>query len=182
MKRKIVIAVLLLMAVLMSACGGSTENINKAVLGSWAYNHETGVEVAKFEENGTAHYNGEKYTFYTDDSFIVLKDKAGNETKLRYVITDKGMDLYRIQKYDRADESTGLTGYWIDMVNTWTFEFTDKGTFREDGSFTGYYAAGEDGSLKLMYEQQFSDTYCYYTLDGNKLTVEYPWPMVKTTK
>jgi hypothetical protein len=58
--------------------------------------------------------------------------------------------------------------------------FTDKGTFLEDGYFPGYYTVDEANStLKLVYNDQFEDTICYFRLEGDKLYIEYPWPMVK---
>ncbi|MCQ2537233.1 MAG: hypothetical protein MJ124_02415 [Lachnospiraceae bacterium] len=181
MKRK-VIALMLALLMILAACGSPTGKINDKVVGSWAFNHDDTTEFAEFRDDGTAVYDGKKYTYTTDDTFIILKDKNGSETKLRYEMTQKGMNLCRIQTYVRMDGSDGIVGYWLDEINSWTFEFTEAGTFREDGAFTGHYATGSNGELKLMYERSFEDTLCYYTIEGDKIIIEYPWPMVKTAK
>ena len=63
----------------------------------------------------------------------------------------------------------------------YSYEFTEKGTFYEDQNFPGHYQVDEsDHSIKLMYNDQFEDTYLYYSLDGDVLTIEYPWSMVPT--
>ena len=50
----------------------------------------------------------------------------------------------------------------------------------EDGYFPGTYTVDEEsGSFRLHYAGgQLDDTVCYFTLDGDALTVEYPWRMV----
>ena len=84
--------------------------------------------------------------------------------------------------YEYKDEGTpdGIIGNWYNAEKKWSFEFTSSGTFKEDGYFPGYYTLGEDGtSISLVYNDHFLDSTLYYSIDGNQLTLEYPWPMVE---
>ena len=38
----------------------------------------------------------------------------------------------------------------------------------------------EAGTIKLMYDDPIEDTLLYYSIDGDDMTIDYPWPMVKT--
>lgn len=154
-----------------------------ALSGKWAYIHET--DKVAFKVNATEHkavLDGEHYSCDVDSEFITLTDRKGNDMKLRYVADNKGIYLYKIQEYtyEGTPEEGSLVGIWSNPDQTWNFEFTEEGTFKEDGYFPGiYYEDKEAGTIKLMYNDHFEDTVLYYTVNGNKLIVEYPWRMVR---
>lgn len=158
---------------------------NSDVCGKWAYIHEPEKTVAKFNEDGYATYENKDYTFTTDDTFIYLTDKKGDITKLRYEINEKGMVLCKNTEYTYQMEGTpdSIVGYWLCEKDNYEFQFSAAGTFMEDGAFTGHYIVDpEESTVRLMYGQYFEDTVCHYSVNGNVLTVEYPWQMVETTK
>lgn len=154
---------------------------------SWAAIYEETVESLSFNPDGSATYKGTKYDSYTvDDNFITLK--GSEEVKMRYVMKRKKMLLYdsKLYKYITVagtydgPEAGSLVGLWR-YDNHYSYEFTEKGTFYEDENFPGHYSVNEeDHTIKLMYNDQFEDTYLYYSLDGDMLTIEYPWSMVPT--
>ncbi len=181
----IVIFVLLVLS--LTACGNNGENSLSAqarnVCGSWAYIHDRETPVAVFHENGSAEYDDVRYSFECEDGFILLTDKKGNTTKVRYELDDDGMLLYRSTKYSYSGDTKpdGLIGQWTCPETSWTFEFTGAGTFLEDGYFPGLYTLDEQNkTFTLIYNDQFEDTVCYYSLEGDMLCIEYPWRMVKT--
>ena len=151
--------------------------------GKWAYIHEP--DKAAFKVNASDHkavLDKEKYSCDVDSEFITLVDKDGKEMKLRYVSDEKGMYLYKIQEYEYEGTPTpdSLVGVWSNPEMSWSFEFTENSEFKEDGYFPGYFLEDKEaGTIKLMYNDHFEDTLLYYSVDGNKLTVEYPWRMVR---
>ena len=186
---KIIVSVLL--ALFMTACGknGDTEPEIKLsqeagnIFGSWAYIHDRETAVAVFREDGTAEDEGMKYSFDCDSQFIWLKDAENETIRLRYKPDDDGMYLYKntIYTYSGEGEPKGLVGQWTCPETNWTFEFTSSGTFLEDGYFPGNYTVDEESkTVKLIYNDQFEDTVCYYRTEGKELYMEYPWRMVKT--
>lgn len=179
MKSVLLLAVLSVMLCMIAGCGGSKDPLK----GSWAYNHEPEKEILKIK-GSHAEYKGEKYEYSSDDTFIYLK-KDGNEQKLRYVITEDGVNLYEPAVYEYQGEGTpnGIIGDW--KCGLWEYIFSEDGRFQED-YFTGMYKSDEN-TITLVYdrvygqEDSFDDTLIYYILDNNKLYVEYPWPLVKTS-
>lgn len=184
-KSRLMIPVIILLTVFLSACGSSVEKLSaeeEAVCGEWAYVHDKDTTVLGLYKDRKAKYENRKYTFYGDDSQIRLNDQKGNSISFRYRMEDDGMLLYRKAEYtyDGEGEPSGLIGQWKSAEN-WTFQFTESGTFLEDGFFSGIYTVDEEaGTFTLIYQDQFEDTECYYSLDGNKLSIEYPWKMVRT--
>ena len=88
-----------------------------------------------------------------------------------------------VYEYTGEGEPSGVLGTWQEVNGNLSFEFTDKGTFREDYYSPGYYSVDEEnGVIKLVYNDHYADTYIYYKLDGRFLTVDYPWPVVPTQK
>lgn len=157
----------------------------KEICGSWAYIHDTKTEVARFDEDGSAVYEGKVYTFDCDDTFVTLTDTDGETMKLRYELKDDGLNLYSNNTYTYLGDDTpdSIVGQWECSEKKWTYYFTDKGTFMEDGCFPGYYSVDEENStFTLQYNDPFDDTLCWFKLDGKNLTIEYPWPMVPTEK
>ena len=180
MDRKIsaVLASLVLSALLLSACDNGKV--------SWAYIHDPETEILSLSENGKAEYKGSNYTYTKDDSFISLKSNDGTEMKMRYVPDAKNegaMTLYETKPYFCKGEGghSGIVGLWYDENGRSSYEFTDKGTFKEDNIFFGHYSEDEaEGTIKLMYDEPMEDTLLYYSLEGDSLIIDYPWPMVKT--
>lgn len=174
------------MLLLMTACGNDTTKSNEAqgILGSWAYTHDKETAVAIFRKDGTAQYEGKNYSFKCDSQFIKLKDKDGETIQLRYSLDDKGMYLYSNNTYTFSGEGepNGLVGEWSCAEKNWSYSFTENGTFEEDGYFPGSYTVdNENSTFKLVYDDKFEDTVCYFQLEDNKLHIEYPWRMVRTS-
>ncbi len=171
-----VVALMLSVIIQITGCGSNKE--------SWAYNHEPETEILSLSDNGKAVFHGEKYRYTKDDKFITLKDKSGNETRLRYILDGEQMTLYESSTYDYSGEGTpdGIVGVWT-QENGWSYQFTEDGKFTEENIFYGHYAVNEqDSSIKLMYDEPLPDAILYYSVDGNKLTVDYPWTLVRTVR
>lgn len=184
MRQKRLLLAICTVLLILAGCGAKLSADAEAIVGSWAYIHEKDVEIAGFRKNGTAKYEGKSYRFESDGEYISLTDRKGSVQTIRYRITDDGMYLYKrtTYTYDGADAPKGLIGHWSNP-NNWSFEFTEQGTFMEDGYFPGLYEADEEaGTVRLVYNDQFEDTVCYFEVDGNTLYMEYPWKVVPTTK
>ncbi|MBR4343764.1 MAG: hypothetical protein IKP88_13895 [Lachnospiraceae bacterium] len=166
---------------------------------SWAYNFEKTKEILRLNSDGTASYvikvyeNGEQVkktkeykSYKKDDSYITLTDKNGSELRLRYFKDDSGITVYETTEYEpilRKDEN-GIAGVWADKNNhDYFYDFTVDGSFYEDGYFTGKYTVdAEKGTINFVYDGDSSKAVLYYKLEGDSLTIEYPWPMVPTEK
>ena len=154
----------------------------KKLLGEWAYVHDMTETVAEFKENGSAKFEGKKYQYTSDNQFIELTDNKEETKKLRYQFEGDGVYVYIQSTYTRQPLIPGdtMVGLWKCEEKGWTFEFTDKGTFMEDGALTGYYTVDEEaGTVRLIYGEALEDTVFYYSLEGDELHVEYPWLMLK---
>ena len=179
MKRTYVFSLTLIMLIALLSLAGCGQYKGR-LSGKWAYIHEPEKVIITLKDNGKAVYKGEKYTYTYDDNFITLKS-ADEEIKLRYTKDDKEFYLYEPCEYDYMDEGTpnSIVGNWYDYSTKWSYEFTDDGTFKEDGYFPGFYTVDEDaGTIKLIYNDHFYDTMLYYSIEGEKLHVDYPWSMV----
>lgn len=154
-----------------------------ALSGRWAYVHDTENVAAIFRENGTARFEGKEYHYTSDEKFIYLTDNSGETKKLRYVRQEDQMYVYIQSTYTRVGDTggDGLVGVWCCEEKGWTFEFTDKGTFMEDGALTGYYEQhSEEGTIRLAYGEALEDTLFFYEQrSSNELFVEYPWLMLR---
>jgi hypothetical protein len=176
-----------LILLLMTACGknkNDTALSNEAlgICGNWAYIHDKETAVAVFGEDGSAEYEGKDYTFECDSQFINLRNKDDETIQLRYELDNEGMYLYSNNTYTFCGEGEpdGLVGEWSCAEKNWSYIFTEAGTFMEDGFFPGYYTVDDENStFKLVYNDQFEDTVCYFRLAENMLHIEYPWQMVK---
>ncbi len=179
--------VIVLILLLMTACGKNNTALSEEAQGicdSWAYIHDKETAIAVFHKDGTAQYEGEDYSFECDSQFIKLKNSEGETTKLRYSLDDEGMYLYSNNTYTFSGEGepSGLIGEWSCAEKKWSYSFTEEGTFLEDGFFPGYYTVDDENStFKLVYNDQFEDTVCYFRIEENKMFIEYPWRMVKTS-
>lgn len=179
--------ILVMVLLLMTACDKGKNDMKKskestAISGSWAYIHDNETAIAVFQNDGTAQYKGKYYSYECDSQYIKLKDTDGETIQLRYVLDDEGMYLYSNDTYTFSgeDEPYGLIGEWTCKEKNWSYIFTETGTFLEDGYFPGYYTVDyENLTLKLVYNDQFEDTVCYFRIEENKLHMEYPWRMVR---
>ena len=176
------ICLTLLMTLLLAACGGRVLSPEEeALCGRWAYNHDPGKAVLTLKKNGSADYEGNRYDFTCDGQYIRLTDRKGDILDLRYQMENGGMILYIPTEYQCEGSPDGLVGLWRCEPKNWSFEFKADGTFSEDGAFTGHYITDEEaGTFTLNYLEPFDDATCHYTLNGDVLTVEYPWAMVPT--
>lgn len=174
----------LLMCAFLTACGSAPDTgpDADALRGVWAYNHDTETPILTLKANGHAKYKGAGYTYHSDGQYICLTAADGTETALRYELNKDGMLLYESTAYTFDGDSlpADLVGKWVNEENHWSFEFTDHGTFMEDTYFPGYYTVDTDNAtIKLIYNDHFEDTILHYSVSGNTLLIEYPWPMVK---
>lgn len=186
-KRKILLTVFLMLVLVLTfgACGGAAK-LSGPINGKWYYIHDLENVGLSIRDNGTAVLDGRKYDCSYDSGKIHLADKSGTQD-LRYILEGENqMYLYKTAVYKREGIGTsdGLIGLWIDEANGHSnFEFTAEGTFREDSYIPGYYSVNEsEGSILLVYNDQYYDTTIYFTLEGDELTVEYPWAMVRQDK
>lgn len=156
----------------LSACGGRTEK--------WAYSHDPLEEVISLSDNGSCTYKGKEYRYTMDGQFINLKAPDGELTSLRYEMSGDTMTLYEESTYSLEGEDTdSIVGVWK-QDNGWSYQFTENGEFSEENIFHGHYLLDEKNScIKLMYDDPIEDAYLYYVLNGDELTVAYPWPMVR---
>lgn len=177
------IAIFLIAALMLLAGCASAELSEQAgqIKGKWAYIHDEETTILRLKSDGTATFHDKDYTYDCDDEYIMLT-ADGETLNLRYIVDGDNLYIYEqtVYKYDGEGEPDGLVGKWICAEKKWEFEFTDKGTFKEDGYFPGYYTVDETaGTFKLIYNDQFEDTVCYYHIDGDEMLLEYPWCMVK---
>lgn len=179
------IIIIILLALCMAGCGKEEIQQNSdeiALHGEWYYVHDENETVAVFSEDGSAKFEGVKYQYTCDGEYIHLTDKDGAVKKLRYLSKDNKMYVYIPSTYTRQAEGggSGIVGVWLCEDKGWTFEFSDKGTFMEEGAMTGYYEVNEEAhTVKLMYGEALADTVFFYELTENELEVEYPWLMIK---
>ena len=157
----------------------------------WAYDYEPEVEILSLGKTGRARYQGESYRYQKDDRYLVFTGNGGKTFRRRYEMGtgkdgEEVMFLYEPSVYSYAGEEApdGLVGLW-QTENGWSFQFNGNGTFIEDTYFVGYYSVEQDeGRIKLVYDSEFrfNDTYIYFQLDGDRMTLEYPWRLLKTKK
>lgn len=167
---------------------------------SWAYIHDKSKEILRLNDDGTAYYVSKVYengkqvnkenvysSYIKEDEYITLKDSNGEELKIRYAMKDKELLMYERIIYGLSTkdqkEKKGLIGAWTNIQNEkMFFQFSETGTFLEDGIFSGNFKVNEDaGSISLDYADPYSeDIEIYYALADNILIVDYPWQMVPT--
>ena len=177
LKHFALIAVFTVMLAVLTACGVTAEK--------WAYIHEPGEEILSLASNGKAVYKGTGYTYTKDDSYIHLKGKDNSTADLRYVMDGDRMILYEAAVYYREGGETedGIYGLWKQENGRNLFQFTKDGKFSEENIFYGHYGLDKDnGTIKLMYDEPIEDALLYYTLEGDTLTIDYPWPLVSVAQ
>lgn len=149
--------------------------------GKWTYNYDTEKVIIDFKTGGKVDYKGTAYTYVDKDG--VLEFSSKDETfERKYKFDGDVMYVYEPMTYHYQGEgdADGLIGYWLADNGRSNYEFTTEGTFREDSYIPGrYFVNEEEGTILCIYNDQYYDTIIYYVLDGNTLTVEYPWAMLK---
>lgn len=162
--------------IFLAGCGGNKQE--------WAYIHEPEKMILSMSDNGKAIYKDKDYTYSKDDNFIKLTGKDGSEIDMRYVMDGDKMILYERSTYTYDGDGTpdSVIGLWK-QDNGWSYQFTEQQTFAEESIFFGHYSVDEDAhTIRLMYDDPIEDAILYYELNGNELTIDYPWPMVKVQK
>ncbi len=160
-------------SVMIAGCGAKTEK--------WAYIHEPEEVILSLSDNGKAIYKGEKYSYTRDDTFLTLTDSKGESKKMRFLPDGDRMLLYETSTYtyDGTGTPDSIVGMWT-QDNGWLFQFTEDGSFSEENIFYGHYQVNEaDQTIKLMYDEPLEDAILYYSLEGNELTIDYPWPVLR---
>ncbi len=151
--------------------------------GQWAVTSDAAAPILQLNEDGTALYDGSQYAWEDDGQFLLLKGDQEEVLHLRYQVTEKAPWIFKPMNYTRKEGTTGegIRGVWnLDGSDMGFFEFSDKGTFLEDGLFDGTYKVDyEAGSFTLVYTKYLDDTVCYFTIDGDRMIVEYPWMLVE---
>lgn len=151
--------------------------------GEWAYIHDDKTLALKI--NGkTAEVDGVKCSVVAEGDVLKLNAKDGSVFEVGPADGNGDLTLYKFTTYEYEGDGTpdSIVGNWKSKEK-WSFEFTADGTFNEDGYFPGHYSLDESNkTFSLMYNDHFIDTVCGYSIEGNELTIKYPWPMVKLAK
>ena len=155
------------------------------LLGDWAFDYEPAAAVLTVKDDGTACWNGADFTWEDDGSFLLLKDQAGETASLRYLVKEGRVQVFLAGTYTRTakDRDEEIFGAWKkDGSYGNSFIFEKDMRFMEDGTFVGTFSLDEEaGTFTLKYQPAiFEDTTCYFTREGDSMTVEYPWTVVKT--
>ena len=151
--------------------------------GEWSYIHDDQTVALKINGN-KAEVDGVKCSVTTEGDVLKLTANDGTKFEVGPSDTNGQIMLYKFTTYEYEGDGTpdGLVGLWKSKEK-WSFEFTSEGTFKEDEYFPGHYSVDEGNkTFSLAYNDHFVDTVCGYEINGNELTVRYPWPMVKPAK
>lgn len=183
MKKNRLLCVVLVICLTVSMLAGCSKRPEGFLDGKWSYIYDTKTIALKISTNGKAVFDGIKYDCEYDEDYIYLKSKEGTQT-LRYKKNgEDGIFIYKVTtyRYESDEPHNGLAGCWVSVDNERVaYEFTEDGYFREDFYIPGFYTVNEDeGTIFCVYNDHYEDTTVYYTLDGDTLVIEYPWPMVK---
>lgn len=179
--RSVALLVVLLLLCTFATIGQAEIGVS-SMIGNWAYSYAPGISVLTVAKDGTAVWEGERYTWEDDGKYLLLrKDTDGEIILLRYDVAESKMLIYPPRKYTRIAETAGegITGTWKEDAenSSSSFVFTTAGKFLEDSNFPGDYIV-EDDTFTLQYQANFEDTRCWFVQDGDTMTVEYPWPVI----
>lgn len=184
---KMFLLVLLAGCIFLTAAYGTGEPCG--LLGDWAFNYEPTVSALQVLEDGTAVWNGAAYTWEDDGETLTLtrEDAEADEepVKLRYLADGEKVFIYLPASYIRIakDRDDEIFGAWVqEGASRSSFIFEKSMQFMEDETFVGSFEVdAEAGTFTLHYiPNYFDDTTCYFTWDGDSMTVEYPWTIVPT--
>ena len=177
LKTTLIILALTMVMLIPTGCGSANK------IESWARDYEPTEEYLALYDDGKAVLEGKDYTYVKDDDSITLTDKDGNSIEHRYYIDNEKMVFYIASVYEYQDEGEpdGIVGNWACGNNVFRFLPAPKLEFSEEDAFYGHYSVHEaNSSVKLMYDAPLPDATFYYSLTGKELTIDYPWPLVKT--
>ncbi len=151
------------------------------LIGRWTFPGLDEV-VLRVEADGTAVYQGQAFDWTDRGDALELVSADGTVTVLRYLSDESGMWIWPATVYARTegDAGSGLTGAWsVPETPRVSFVFRADGTFVEDTVFTGTWTADEEaGTFRLDYGGMFDPVVCRWSIEGDRLTVEYPWQLV----
>ena len=195
-RKKMPVFVLMIALVLIFATGcGKDEAVE-----SWAYNFDETKEILRLNTDGSAMFmekyyvdgiqksREKNYTSYKKDDNCITLTGSDGDLEMRYESSDKGMVLYEKSTYTYTPTETytrgdGIVGVWTNVgTDRYYFEFSVEGHFMEDGLFVGDYFLEGDGKVRLDYYDDVPDSVLYYSIQGDEMTIEYPWDMVPTKK
>ena len=185
MNVKKVLALFLVLVFCTMAFAGCEKS--KKVVEQWAYPHDEEKAILSFYKDGSAEFDGKSYKRYEiANNVITLFGDNDEKVEMTYVDQDDKRFLFRTMIYhynkDYGSDSSKVQGVW-ETDDNFSFEFTEKGTFLEDGVLPGYYYVDEEkGTITLMYNDPIDDTVIYYSLENGDMIVEYPWPLIKMEK
>ena len=176
---------LLILVGCVSVAAGCPAEETCPLLGDWAFDYEPSASVLTVKEDGTALWNGADCTWEDDGTFLLLKDQAGELISLRYLADEGRVRIFLTGSYTRTakDKDEEIFGAWKkDGSYGSSFVFEKDMRFMEDGAFVGTFAVDDEaGTFTLKYQPSiFEDTTCYFTWEGDHMTVEYPWTIVST--
>lgn len=179
--RKLFLLILIGCVFFAVACGAEE---SCPLLGDWAFDYEPSVSVLTVREDGTALWNGAEYAWEDDGTFLLLKNKEGEEASLRYLADGERVRIFLAGTYTRTakDKDEEIFGAWVkDNSYGSSFIFEKDMRFMEDGTFIGTFQVDDEtGTFTLKYQPAiFEDTTCYFTWEGDRMTVEYPWTVVQ---
>ena len=154
------------------------------LLGDWAFDYEPAETVLTVREDGSAFWNGEAFTWEDDGTFLLLSKEEGEVLPLRYLAEEDKVRVFLTGTYTRTakDKDEEIFGAWKkDGSYGSAFVFEKDMRFMEDGTFVGTFELDEEaGTFTLKYQPDiFEDTTCYFIREGDRMTVEYPWTVVK---
>ena len=152
------------------------------ILGSWSFYPEGNTLDLVIDPNGSALYQGMIGSWHeNEDGTITIATLNGKETVLRYEQTETGWIVYPRTEYMRSETANpdGIVGTWyVPETPRVSFVFNEDGTFAEDTAFSGTYTVDEEnGTIRLDYGGFFDPVVCRFSMDGDRLVVEYPWTL-----
>ncbi len=152
------------------------------ILGSWSFYPEGNTLDLVIDPNGSALYQGMIGSWWeNEDGTITIAPVNGNETVLRYEQGETGWIVYPRTEYMRSETANpdGIVGTWyVPETPRVSFVFNEDGTFAEDTAFSGTYTVDEEnGTIRLDYGGFFDPVVCRFSMDGDRLVVEYPWTL-----
>lgn len=177
------IPLLLILMISMFLFPAAAEN-SHPLQGEWAFPYEPEKTVLTVREDGNAVLQGKEYRWQEDEpGFLKMTDAEDHTLLLRYSAADEKTVIYLQTSYHRGEEKEGqggLIGIWEGENDGSSFVFTPMGYFLEDSVFSGNFMADpEKGTFLLHYGDVFADTVCYYSIENEILTVEYPWEIIR---
>jgi hypothetical protein len=179
--RKLMLIIMILLMGVSCCIAESEESI--LTNGTWVFDYDHDVIALKMNEDGTVWYKNQVYQCEKQADRLLLTDSNGETFVLRFRKAGDKVEIYQHTDYHRGsgtEDQEGLFGVWEGTEDGSSFVFTPTGFFLEDSFFSGTYMISEDGtSFLLKYGNTFDDTACFFQIENDVLTVEYPWVIVQ---